>query len=405
MKNKNNKITIFGWKALSIALISLLAFVNSAQSDALSDEAFIQKNKLRERATEVLFWNQDERAVGFKNIGIIAPTRVVAKAENAKPMILNDIGLADVTYEVEGIKYSIQDFIKLPSAIGLVVLKDGQLVYEDYTEGNDHNTRWISFSVTKSVSSLLIGAAIKDGYIEGVDDLVVDYLPQFKGSAYEGVSIKNVLNMNSGVQWNEDYSDPKSDVSIAGGANGITLVNYMKALPRAHKPGTVFNYNTAESNLIGELLRSAIGNNASTYLQDKIWQPYAMENDALWLLDRPNGVETGGCCLLATLRDFSRIGQFALEQLASPKNSPLALNWMQNSVSPSVTYPGYGYQWWLNSDNNNFQARGIFGQSILVVPELGLIIAKHGNTPRATGSSVFTAHSDALYMAITQRFN
>ncbi len=212
MKNKNNKITIFGWKALSIALISLLAFVNSAQSDALSDEAFIQKNKLRERATEVLFWNQDERAVGFKNIGIIAPTRVVAKAENAKPMILNDIGLADVTYEVEGIKYSIQDFIKLPSAIGLVVLKDGQLVYEDYTEGNDHNTRWISFSVTKSVSSLLIGAAIKDGYIEGVDDLVVDYLPQFKGSAYEGVSIKNVLNMNSGVQWNEDYSDPKSDV-------------------------------------------------------------------------------------------------------------------------------------------------------------------------------------------------
>lgn len=400
LMQNNNKIRMsLAFSVFVFGIFSSLTFA-TANVNGMSDEAFIQKNKLRERGAEVLFWTQEERAIGFKNIGTIAPTRVVSKAKNAQAMTLNDIGLAGLSYSVDGKTYTIEDFINLKSAVGIVVLKDGKLVYEDYTEGNDLSTRWISFSVTKSVSSLLIGGAIKDGYIASINDQVVDYLPQLKGSAYEGVSIKNVLNMNSGVKWNEDYSDPKSDVSIAGGANGIVLINYVKALPRAHKPGTVFNYNTAESNLIGELLRSAIGNNASSYLQDKIWQPYGMESDALWLLDRPNGVETGGCCLLATLRDFSRIGQFALEQLSSPKNSPLATNWMKQSVSPSLTYPGYGYQWWLSTDSSKFQARGIFGQFIDVYPELGLVIAKHGNTPNATGPSEFRKHASALDKAI-----
>ena len=273
-----NKFTQFGLNAcgfLSLSIFSIGITMGHASADTTSDDAFIEKSKLLERSSEILFWTQEERAIGFKSISRMWPTRVVTKAKNAQPMVLNDIGLKNITYQVQGTKHTIEDFIALKSAVGLVVLKDGELVYENYTEGNDENTRWISFSVTKSVSSLLIGTAVKDGYIASVNDQVVDYLPQLKGSAYDGVTIKNVLHMNSGVQWNEDYSDPNSDVSKAGGANGITLINYVKALPRAHEPGTVFNYNTAESNLIGELLRSAIGNNAATYLLDKIWQPYA----------------------------------------------------------------------------------------------------------------------------------
>lgn len=398
-----NKFTQFGLNAcgfLSLSIFSIGITMGHASADTTSDDAFIEKSKLLERSSEILFWTQEERAIGFKSISRMWPTRVVTKAKNAQPMVLNDIGLKNITYQVQGTKHTIEDFIALKSAVGLVVLKDGELVYENYTEGNDKNTRWISFSVTKSVSSLLIGTAVKDGYIASVNDQVVDYLPQLKGSAYDGVTIKNVLHMNSGVQWNEDYSDPNSDVSKAGGANGITLINYVKALPRAHEPGTVFNYNTAESNLIGELLRSAIGNNAATYLQDKIWQPYAMENDAFWVLDRPNGVETGGCCLLASLRDFARLGLFAYEQLSSPPSSPLPVNWIKDSITPSTTYPNYGYQWWLEPGSDKFRASGIFGQSIAIYPELGVVIAKHGNTPKATGPSVFKEHETALDAAI-----
>lgn len=405
-----NKFTQFGLHAsrfsslsLTLSIFTTGIIIGHASAGIRSDDAFIEKSKLVERSSEILFWTQEERAIGFKNISRMWPTRVVAKSKNAQPMVLNDLGLGSVTYQVGETKYTIEDFIALKGAIGIVVLKDGELVYENYTEGNDKNTRWISFSVTKSVSSLLIGAAIKDGYIASVNDQMVDYLPQLKGSAYEGVTIKNVLHMNSGVQWNEDYSDPNSDVSKAGGANGITLINYVKALSRAHEPGTVFNYNTAESNLIGELLRSAIGNNAATYLQDKIWQPNAMENDAFWVLDRPNGVETGGCCLLASLRDFARLGQFAYEQLSSPLNSPLPVNWVKDSITPSTTYPHYGYQWWLETGNEKFRASGIFGQSIAIYPELGVVIAKHGNTPQATGSSVFKEHEKALDAAILAR--
>tara|TARA_R110000737_G_scaffold237085_2_gene249479 strand:+ start:2191 stop:3420 length:1230 start_codon:yes stop_codon:yes gene_type:complete len=404
-KNKVTQLRTNTFRYCRFSLVAITLFIGNTYANVTSDDAFIKEHKLVERSTDILFWTQEERAIGFKSISRMWPTRVVAKSNNAKPMVLNDIGLSDITYEVEGKKYTIEDFIGLKSAIGIVVLKDGELVYENYTDGNDKNTRWISFSVTKSVSSLLIGAAIKDGYIASIDDQVVDYLPQLKGSAYDGTSIKNVLHMNSGVKWNEDYSDPNSDVSQAGASNGITLINYVKALPRAHKPGTVFNYNTAESNLIGELLRSAIGNNAATYLQDKIWQPYAMESDALWVLDRPNGVETGGCCLLASLRDFAKVGQFAYEQLPSPENSPLAKNWLTDSVTPSDTYPNYGYQWWLENDRNRFRASGIFGQAIAIYPELGLVIAKHGNSPQATGPSEYKTHEKALDAAIVARIN
>ena len=124
--------------------------------------------------------------------------------------------------------------------------------------------------------------------------------------------IRDILHMASGVAWNEDYADPESDVAQAGAANGIEPTQYLNTLPREAQPGTRFNYNTGETNLVGELLRAAIGNNASRYLENKIWRPFGMEHDAYWLLSSAGGVETGGCCINATLRDYARIGRFVL---------------------------------------------------------------------------------------------
>src|SRR5690606_29854148 len=156
------------------------------------------------------------------------------------------------------------------------------------------------FSVAKSVTSTLVGAAIQDGKIAGLGAPVTDYIPELKGSGYDGVTVRQLLMMSSGVKWNEDYSDPKSAVAQAGapilepGVNPI--VSYMRKLPREHAPGTVFHYNTGETDLVGLLVSNAVGMSLSDYASEKIWKPYGMERDAIWVVDGA-GRERGGCCI------------------------------------------------------------------------------------------------------------
>jgi CubicO group peptidase (beta-lactamase class C family) len=157
----------------------------------------------------------------------------------------------------------------------------------------------------------------------------------------------------------------------------IAMYSYLGQKPRDVEPGEVFNYNTAETNLVGTLLRSAIGNNLSTYLQEKIWQPFGMEADAYWNLTEPGGGEFGGCCINATLRDYGRLGLFALGNGHLPDGTPvLADGWMTQSTTPSAAYSGYGYLWWLG-DSGNYSAIGIFGQGICVYPEQNVVVALH----------------------------
>ena len=256
---------------------------------------------------------------------------------------------------------------------------------------------------------MLVGAAIRDGYIESVDEKVTDYLPRLKGSAYDQSSIGELLQMSSGVRWNEDYADRQSDLNkVNASANGsgwvaINLYKYLRNLPRDAESGDVFNYNTAETNLVGTLLRSAIGNNLSTYLQQKIWQPFGMEANANWMLTEPDGGEYGGCCISATLRDYARLGLFAMGggRLADG-TEVLAEGWMEDSTRPSKGYAGYGYLWWLNEDAS-YRASGIFGQGIYINPEENVVIAMHSVRAVASNqpdwefqSAMFDAFVEAL---------
>ena len=173
----------------------------------------------------------------------------------------------------------------------MLVIKDGQIVYERYGLGNTENSVWGSYSVAKSVTSMLIGAAIRDGYIASVDEKISDYLPRLKGSSYDQSTIRNVLQMSSGVQWDEDYADPGSDINQKGWWQTLGSYEYLRTKPRESVPGDVFNYNTAETNLVGTLLRFAVGNNLATYLEEKIWRPFGMESDANWMLTELGGGE------------------------------------------------------------------------------------------------------------------
>jgi CubicO group peptidase (beta-lactamase class C family) len=280
------------------------------------------------------------------------------------------------------------------------VIKNGTIVYERYGLGNSEDSLWISFSVAKSVVSMLVGAAIEDGYIASVEEKVTDYLPRLKGSSYEQATIRNILQMASGVQWNEDYADPESDVNSAAWGT-LPLYEYLRHKPVDTEPGTKFNYNTAETNLVGTLLRSAIGNNLSTYLSGKIWRPFGMEADANWMLSEPGGGEMGGCCISATLRDYGRIGLFALEDgRLADGTQVLPVDWMHESTSPSEAYAGYGYLWWLQEDGR-YEASGIFGQGISIDPGEGVVIAIHSARAVASKDEDWGLQS-ALYAALTE---
>ena len=386
---------------------ALLSLFVSAEFRGNEDTApnFSARIQNEERPESLLFSPQKERRVVFKSMDRFYPTRLIEATDNAYALEPAKKDLSNIGYDVEGTSYTVKDFLASPYSKGFIVVQDNKILLEYYDDSHNEKTRWVSFSVTKSVTSMLIGAAIKDGFITSVDEPVAHYLPRLRGTPYETATIEDLLHMSSGVKWNEDYFDPKSDVARAGGANGIALVSHLAQLPQEHTPGEVFNYNTGETNLAGEILRSAIGNNASTYLQLKIWQPFGMEFQANWLLDSLGGGETGGCCISATLRDYARLGIFAMRNgVLADGTETLPDNWMLSSTTPSEGAAYYGYLWWLGGEGL-YSAQGIFGQRIAVMPVSKLVIAAHSNAPSAVGSD-YMKHlngvTEALQVALSQ---
>lgn len=386
----------------SILTACALAALMLATASLRADAPFIPPAEDAEHfgdPDDVLVWSVEEKIAGFRNADRLYDTRTIRSRHDAAPLQRALVDLGDVEVQVGDESMTVDEFFERMNVAGLLVIKDGRIVYERYGLGNTARSRWVSFSVAKSVVSLLFGAAIKDGYISGVEDKITDYLPRLKGSSYEDATIRNILQMASGVEWNEDYSDPDSDVSTATW-DTLSLLEQLGAKPRRAAAGELFNYNTAETNLAGILLRSAIGNNLSTYLSEKIWKPFGMESDATWNLTEPGGGEFGGCCINATLRDYGRLGLFALANGRLPDGTEvLPADWMKESTQPSRAYPGYGYFWWLG-DDDRFGASGIFGQGIHIDRGADVVIAIQSAREHASRDEDW-AWQTALYRALT----
>jgi len=387
-----------GIALLLMSLGALLAIPVSAQQsgslDPANDDQAIDRLEAGELSAE------DAQVIRFRNWHKLYPARKVSAGDTVRPLPYELVDFSDLTYEVEGQTYSLADYKNINRMAGLLVIEDGVIRYEDYGLGNTEDSLWVSFSMSKSVTSMLLGAAIKDGYITSLDDKVSDYLPLLQDSAYDNATIRDVLQMASGVQWNEDYVDPESDVLSYPAMNVPAMLNFLGSKPRVAQPGAVFNYNTGETDLVGALVRAAIGNNLSDYLQYKIWQPMGMEADAWWATHGPAG-ERGGCCLNVTLRDYGRIGMFALNNGILPDGTEvLPAGWMDDSTTPSQAYEGYGYLWWLPG-NGSYDARGIYGQGIRIYPEddIVIVVLSAWENAAATGSAT-QAHRIAMYQAI-----
>ncbi|MBC9247083.1 serine hydrolase [Paracoccus sp. 11-3] len=334
----------------------------------------------------------------FRNIDRLFPTRTVAASDNPYPLQPADRQLGPVTAQLGDATYDMDDFLALDSVTGMIVLKDGKVAYEIYQRGNGPDTRWMSMSIAKSVTSTLIGAAIKDGSISGLDAKVTEYVPSLKGSAYDGVTVGQILEMSSGVQWDETYTDPLSDrrallaAQIAQEPGGLMRV--MAALPQTHEPGAVHNYSTGETSVASEIVVGATGKKLADYLAEKIWQPYGMEADAKWWLDSPDGNEIGGSGLSATLRDFARFGQFFLDGGVIGGESILPDGWTDTAGLP-VTLSGgdtaeYGLMWWPGWTEDSiadkaYLAIGIQGQNIYINPTERVVIAMTSAQPEPLG--------------------
>jgi CubicO group peptidase (beta-lactamase class C family) len=367
-------MTGFSMKALLYA--AALAWLSTT---AFADAPFIDPSTDAERlppAQNILFWTPEQQVVGYRNVEKIFPTRVIEAGGEILDLPQSPIDLGSLRVRSGGRDMSVDEYFQRQNVAGLIAVRNGAIAYERYGLGNTPDSRWISFSVAKSVTSLLVGAAVRDGYIRSVDEMATDYLPRLKGSSYDRSSIRSILQMSSGVAWTEDYADPESDVSRAT-YQTLALYEFLRHKPRNAEPGVLFNYNTAETNLVGTLLRSAIGNNLSTYLSEKIWKPFGMESDAVWMLTEPGGGEFGGCCIAATLRDYARLGLFALAEGRLANGAEvLADGWMTDSTRPSPGWDGYGYLWWLGK-GEAFRGIGIFGQGICIHPDEGVVVALH----------------------------
>jgi CubicO group peptidase (beta-lactamase class C family) len=281
-------------------------------------------------------------------------------------------------------------YMKAQRTAGLVIVQDGKIRLEKYGLDFDGNGKWTSFSVAKSFTSTLVGAAIKDGYIKSLDDKVTVYIPEMKGSAYDDVTVAQLLTMTSGIKWNEDYEDPKSDVARFNEHKpepGIdTTVSYMRKLPREAPAGSKWVYKTGETNLIGVLVSKATGKTLSAYLTEKVWTAFGMEQDASWLLGS-TGAEISGCCLQASTRDYARFGQFILGGGVAAGKAVLPDGWIARATTKQADIGnpgrGYGFQWW-TYDDGSYAAQGIFGQGIFIDPKRRLVIASNSNWPRAS---------------------
>lgn len=389
-----------------------MALIGSGWAFADSDTATLESVIAKYRAdvllasggsveTSPLFMSQPERRIAFAHFDLLFPTRVIRSSGVASSLPAAPVDLSGVRFTANETEMTVGELLNSEHLMGLLVVQDGKVLMEHYAPDHGADVPWVTFSVTKSVTSLLIGAAIHDGYIDSVTDPIVKYLPRLAGSEYGESRVQDILQMASGIAWNEDYEDPESDVARAAALNGVALTDYLAQLPRVAPPGTRFNYNTAESNLLGEVLRSALGMNAAPYLSQKIWQPMGMESDANWLLSLPEDRETGGCCISATLRDYARLGLLALADGVLPDGTRvLPKGWMAASTMPSQGYEGYGYKWWLDADGR-YGAYGIFGQTIAVDPTGKLVIAVHSNAQAASGSA-YSQELDAALAAISE---
>lgn len=300
----------------------------------------------------------------------------VAKAKEDKPWPLA------AAYNKNAYPDSLNNLLEDLSTVGVLMIKNDSILFEKYWEGYSDSSLSGSFSVAKSITSILIGAAIKEGKIKSVEQRVGDFIPAFAVGDKAEVKIKHLLTMSSGTNWNESYWNPLAVTAEA--YYGADLMKTATDVKMVDQPGSLHKYKSGDTQLLGLILEKVTGKKLSEYAAEKLWQPLGASNDALWSTDGPNGNTKAFCCFNTNTRDFARIGKFMLDSgkingvsvidSAYWKQSITACN-IKDAKGLACNY--YGYQWWLDPQHPEiFYARGILGQYIIAIPSKKIIIVR-----------------------------
>ncbi len=357
----------------------------------------------RHMAGDFLLWSPNIQGEAFLNWDRIWATRTIERG-TPKPLPVAADQL-DITFESQGKTLTIDDLMRWEFASGLLVIKDGEIKLERYAMGLNPERCWQSSSMVKSLAAILVGAAVQDGAILSIEQPITDFLPDFAGSSYEGVTIKDLLHMASGVEWVENTDDLKTDVAehyikVIAARRPDYILDYLKTRPRANPRGSQFYYNTGDTFILSHILSRATGKTVAEYCSEKLWKPMGFEQDGFFILDSDDGHEVVGSCCGASLRDYARWGLFMLNDGVIDGKRIVPEGWVKASTSPTApnfafdfggergvaggadtAYAGYGYLWWVRP-GGDYQALGSYGQWIYVSPTNNTVAVILGAVPR-----------------------
>lgn len=360
----------------------------------------------------------DERAKNFRNMERVFPARAIQSSDDPFRFERDERPL-NVEYRFEGQQRTLDQFLEKVTATGLLVIKDDRIVHERYMNGGGPQSTFTSWSVAKSFVSTLVGMALDDGLIASLDDPISDYVPELKGSGYDGVPIRHVLQMTSGVDFDETYDDPFSDIQqffwkvfIFGRRADEVMTTYSSGGPS----GQVHHYISIDTQALGMMLRRLYDKPLAELLSERIWKPLGMEANAFWNIDEASeeGTEIAFCCINAQLRDFAKLGRLYLMQGNWKGRQLLSRDYVREATTPGAPHlepggspydygpRGYAYQWWVPENyNREYFAAGVWGQYVYVSEPDNLIIARTSVDPNyqpntAESIAVFRAIRDAL---------
>lgn len=331
----------------------------------------------------------DLNALTFRSMDTLFTTRTVPRSGQVSPLPTDDTAL-DFTYDFRGRTYTPEVFLDRNFTNALLIMKNGRIVYENYRNNTDARTRFTGWSMTKSITSILIGRALEEGRIRSLDDDITDYLPELKAGAYKGVTIRQILAMRSGVDYQERYDFDNPGIAarnhiLALVKNVARFADVARDIKRAHEPGKVFAYKTIDTAVLGLLIeRISDGGTVASYTTSRLWEPLRAEVDGFYIMDGQPGTgrEFSGAGFNATLRDFARIGTMMLNKGRINGDRIVSPEWVElstTSVGPedeAFGPGGYGYQWWTVADSEAYSAIGLQGQYIYVDPATGTVIVK-----------------------------
>jgi len=351
-------------------------------------------------AVQVLRWHMLDNnvsALAFREMDQLFTTRSVARSGPVWELPRTDHAM-DFTYSWQGHSYSAKEFLERTYTNALLVMKNGRIVTEIYRNNSTPQSRFIAWSMTKSITSILVGCALEDAYIDSLDTSISEYLPELEGGGYEGVSIRHVMQMRSGVDYEERYDFANPGIAASNHISSLVKNNsrftdVAKTLSRINQPGEVFQYKTIDTALLGWLIERSTGMSISAYTERCLWEPLGAESDGFYIMDGPPGIgrEFSGAGYNATLRDYARVGQMVLNGGVANGQRIVSEDWINLSTQPSggedQRRGGYGYQWWTMGNSEAFSAIGLQGQYIYIDPDTETVIVKLSYFPPGDNSA------------------